>query len=142
MVERLLNPLRPQYLTSNLLVRSLLIVGSLLILAGLSLGAGVTDWVDYPDSTTAFLDDGRVRSLVDGWGWVYGLGALLAYAVRVRLAFRNTQALRAGAWALRAGAWRIAIELAAVSILAGLTALGLSWLSVQYIPCVLEARCE
>ena len=139
MVERLLNPLKPQYLTSNLLVRSLLIVGSLmgslLILAGLSLGAGVTDWVDYPDSTTAFLDDGRVRSLVDGWGWVYGLGALLAYAVRVRLAFRNTQALRAGAW-------RIAIELAAVSILAGLTALGLSWLSVQYIPCVLEARCE
>ena len=70
MVERLLNPLRPQYLTSKL------IVGSLLILAGLSLGAGVTDWVDYPDSRSAFLDDGWVRSLVDGWGWVYGLGVV------------------------------------------------------------------
>ena len=129
MVERLLNPLRPQYLTSNLLV------GSLLILAGISLGAGVTDWVDYPDSAAAFLDDGRVRSLVDGWGWAYGLGALLVYAVRMRLAFRDMHTLRAGTR-------RISIELAAVSILAGLTALGLSWLSVQYIPCVLEARCE
>ncbi len=135
MVEARLNPSRYQRLTSKLLV------GSLLILAGISLGAGVTDWVDSPHAAHAFLDDGWVRSLVDGWGWIYMLAALLAYTVRMRLASHNTQRSRAFVGKIPVFVGKIPIELVAVSILAGVTALGLSWLSVQYIPCVLEARC-
>ena len=135
MVEARLNPLRYQRLTGKLLV------GSLLILAGISLGAGVTDWVDSPRAAHAFLDDGWVRSLVDGWGWIFMLAALLAYSVRMRLASRNTQIPRVFVGKIPIFVGRIPIEVVAVSILAGVTALGLSWLSVQYIPCVLEARC-
>ena len=111
-----------------------LLAGSLLILAGLSLGAAFTDWADSPRSAAAFLDEGWVRSLVDGRGWIFMLLALLVYAGRLRVVLQNRQLPRAGRL-------MIPIELVAVSILAALTALGLSWLSVQFIPCVLEARC-
>ena len=116
------NPWRGQPLTSKLLA------GSLLVLAGLSLGAAFTDWADSPRSLAAFLDEGWVRSVVDGRGWIFMLLALLVYAGRLGGVLHNRRLPRAVVW-------MIPIELVAVSILAGLTALSLSWLSVQYVPC-------
>ena len=108
--------------------------GILLILAGLALGAAVADWVDDPSATAAFLDEGWVRSVVDGWGWLFMIAALFIYAGRWGLALKN---------GIRPASWRraVAIELVTVAVLAGVTALVLSWVSVQFIPCVLESRC-
>ena len=123
-----LNPLTHEPVTSKLLA------GSLLLLVGISLGAGIADLADSPSTLAAFLDDGWVRSVVGERWWMFGLVALLAYAVREGWPFGTRQTPRALVW-------RIPIELVAVSILAGVTALALSWLSVQFIPCVLESRC-
>ena len=128
MVAGRLSPLTYQPFTSKLLA------GSLLVLVGISLGACFTDLVDSPYASAAFLDDGGVRSFVDGRWWLFGLVALLAYAGRVGFGVSYRQPPRALVW-------RVSIELGAVVILAGLVALGLSWLSVQYFPCVVEARC-
>ena len=108
---------------------SKLLAGSLLILAGLSLGAAITDWVDNPRSATWFLDAGWVRSLVDGRAWIFMLLTLLVYAGRLGVVLQNQQLPRAVRWG-------IPIELVVVSILAALTALGLSVLSVHYTPCI------
>ena len=120
---------RGQPLTSKLLA------GGLLVLAGLSLGAAFTDWADNPLSAAAFLDEGVVRSVVGERGWMFLLLALLIYTLgRLGGVLRDRHLPRSSVWV-------IPVELVVVSILAGLTALGLSWLSVQFIPCVLEARC-
>ena len=74
-----------------------------------------------------------VRSVVGERGWIFMLLALLVYAGRLGAVLRDRHSPRASVWV-------IPVELVVVSILAGLTALGMSWLSVQYIPCVLEAR--
>ena len=105
-----------------------------LVLAGLSLGAAFTDWADSPRSVAAFLDEGVVRGVVDGRGWMFMLLALIVYAGRLGGVLRDRHLPRASVWV-------IPVELVTVSILAVLTALALSWISVQYIPCVLEARC-
>ena len=125
---RRLNPLMYEPIASRMLA------SILLLLAGISLGAGIADLVDHPYASAAFLDEGWVRSVINEQWWVLGLLALLAYAAREGLPFRYRHARRAFVR-------RIPIELVAVSILAGITALALSWLSVQFIPCVLESRC-
>ncbi len=123
-----LNPLTYEPVTSKLLA------GSLLILAGVSLGAGIADLADSPSSLAAFLDDGWVRSAVHERWWGFGLASLLAYAVREGWPFRSRLTPRTFVR-------RIPIELVAVWLLAGATALALSWLSVQFIPCILESSC-
>lgn len=128
--QRVLGVLR----TGSLHILVGLRVGALLILAGLLFGAAFTDWADEPGSRNAFLDEGWVRSLVDGRGWMFMLGALLAYLGRLGLALRNGRLSRRFQWV-------IPLELVLVAIIGGATALGLSWLSVVYLPCVLHARC-
>ena len=128
MVLRRLNPMTYEPIASKMLA------SVLLLLAGVSLGAGIADLVDHPAASAAFLDEGWVRSVVNERWWVLGLLALLAYAVREGVPFRYRHARRAFAG-------RVPIELVAVSILTGVTALALSWLSVRFFPCVLESRC-
>ncbi len=127
-VQRRQNLWKGQPFTSKLLA-----VG-LLVLAGLSLGAAFTDWADSPRSAAAFLDDGVVRAVVGERGWMFMLLALLVYVGRLGGVLRDRHLPRASVWV-------IPVELVTVSILAVLTALALSWISVQYIPCILEARC-
>ena len=106
----------------------------ILALAGLCFGAGLTDLLDDPAARAAFLDDGGVRSMVEERWWAWGLAGLFFYAVRLDVPFRARQTPRTVTW------WSL-IELLAVLMLACLTALGLSWMSVQFIPCTLESRC-
>ncbi|MCY4447672.1 MAG: hypothetical protein OXE02_02345 [Chloroflexi bacterium] len=120
--------------TSSLQILFGLRICALLTMAGLLFGAAFADWADDPDSLNAFLDEGWVRSLVDGRGWIFMLGALLVYVGRLGLALRSRRLQRNLQWLVPA-------ELAAVAILGGVTALGLSWLSVVYLPCALHARC-
>lgn len=120
--------------TSSLQILFGLRICALLTLAGLLFGAAFTDWADDPDSLNAFLDEGWVRSLVDGRGWMFMLAALLAYSLRLGLALRGRRLQRRLQWV-------IPVELVLVAVLGGATALGLSWLSVVYVPCVLHDRC-
>ena len=120
--------------TSSLQILFGLRICVLLTLAGLLFGAAFADWADDPDSLNAFLDEGWVRSLVDGRGWMFMLAALLAYVGRLGLALRSRRLQRNLQWLVPA-------ELAVVAVLGGVTALGLSWLSVVYIPCTLHERC-
>ena len=99
--------------------------GSLLILGGLSLGVAVTDLVDRPHAVNQFLDDGGVRSFVDERWWIFMLVALLVYVGRLALVLHNRHLPRAFVWI-------VPIEFVAGAILAGVTALGLSWLSVEF----------
>ena len=117
-----LNPLTYQQRTS------ILLAGGLLILTGMSLGAGLLDWADYADQKNSLLYQTWVRALVDERWWVFGLGALFAYAVRVGLAIRVGRPPRAFVW-------MVPIELVVVVTLACLTALGLFWLNTQ-APCI------
>ena len=75
-----------------------------------------------------------MRSLVDGRGWMFMSGALLVYLGRLGLSLRNRRLPRRFQWI-------IPVELVLVVIIGGAMALGLSWLSVFYLPCVLNARC-
>ena len=122
MVVGRLNPLRGQHFLSWLLT------GSLLILTAASLGACLTDLAYRPDVKGAFLDDGWVEELVEGRWWVFGLGALLAYAMRVGFLIRSRQSPRALVWVLP-------IDLVVVAILAGVTGYGLYELSQWTLSC-------
>ena len=128
--QRVLDAIR----TSGFQVLVVLRICALLVLAGLLFGAAFTDWADEPGSRNAFLDEGWVRSLVDGRGWLFMSGALLVYLGRLGLSLRSRRLPRGFQWIIPA-------ELVLVAIIGGLTALGLSWLSVFYIPCVLHDRC-
>lgn len=104
------------------LLNPLLAVG-LLILTALCTGAGITDFTDSPNARNSFLDAGWERGLVDGRWWMFFIGAMLAYLIRLRLALTTMQ----NRWALR---WIIPIEILVIALLSVLTALGLSWNSV------------
>ena len=128
MISQLLNPLAYEPVTSKLLA------GILLLLAGISLGLGIADVADNPLARAAFLDDGLIRGVVDGRWWMFGLVGLLVYAVREGVPLRHRLVPRPFTK-------RVPIEVAVVLILAGTTALALSYLSVEFFPCVLGNRC-
>ena len=101
-----------------------MLVGGLFTLAGISLGAALLDLADDPNVKNALLYGTWVRELVDERWWIFGLSALLAYAVRLGLAFHNRQALRILVW-------RVPMELVLVGVFAVVVALFLFWLNLQ-----------